>query len=156
MRKILKIGFIILIVGFIVIQFFQPKANTSDDNSGLITQQVQMPDDIILMFENACLNCHSNNTNYWWYNKIAPVSWMVNDHITEGKKELNLSEWDEMDIYDKIGVLDDVGKEVSRKTMPLKSYSSVHKEAKLSDEQIEAFVAWTEKYSEELMNSIED
>ena len=115
-----------------------------------------MPDDIKLMFENACLNCHSNNTNYWWYNKIAPVSWMVNDHITEGKKELNLSEWGEMDIYDKIGVLDDVGKEVSRKTMPLKSYSSIHKEAKLSDEQIKAFVAWTEKYSEELMNSLED
>lgn len=156
MRKILKIVFVILIVGFVVMQFFQPKSNISDDNSGLITEQVQMPADIKLMFEDACLNCHSNNTNYWWYNKISPVSWMVNDHITEGKKELNLSEWDEMDIYDKIGTLDDISKEVSRKEMPLKSYTLVHRKAKLSDEQIKIFVDWTESYSAELLKSIED
>lgn len=156
MRKLLKIIVLILIIGFIVIQFFQPAANTSDDHSGLITQQVQMPENIKSTFENACLDCHSNNTNYWWYNKISPVSWMVNNHITEGKKELNLSEWGKMDIYDKLSALEDIGKEVEQRNMPLKSYSFVHKQAKLSDEEIEEFVAWTEKYSEDLMKTMED
>lgn len=156
MRKVLKITGLILIVGFIVIQFFQPAANTSDNRSGLITQQAQMPENIKSIFENACLDCHSNNTNYWWYNKISPVSWLVNNHITEGKKELNLSEWSEMDIYDKLSTLEDIGKEVEQKKMPLKSYSFIHKQAKLTDEQIKEIVAWTEKHSEDLIKTMED
>ena len=156
MRRIFKIIILILIIGFVAIQFFQPEKNMNDDISGLITEQKQIPENIKEIFKNSCLDCHSNNTRYWWYDKISPVSWYIDDHIRKGKKELNLSEWGELDIYDQIAALDDIGKEVERNKMPLKSYTFMHKKARLSDDQIKEFMVWIEKYSEELFKSTVD
>lgn len=42
----------------------------------------------------ACFDCHSNQVVWPWYSNIAPVSWWVQDHVDEGRSELNFSEWD--------------------------------------------------------------
>jgi len=151
MKKILKPVVLILIVLFIAIQFFQPAKNIGQTGPDHIFNKEELQPEIKEILQNACMDCHSEETRYLWYHKVAPVSWMVNNHITEGKKELNFSEWDQLDATDKIGKLDEMSQEVQRKTMPLKSYSRMHKNAKLSDEQITAFKTWTEKMSEELL-----
>ncbi|HSM49469.1 MAG TPA: heme-binding domain-containing protein, partial [Draconibacterium sp.] len=71
----------------------------------------------------------------------------------EGKDELNFSEWGKFDAYDKIVALEDIRQEVERKTMPLKGYVAMHKEAKLSEEQVAELLAWIDKKGEELVNS---
>lgn len=156
MRKLITILSILIILVIVVIQFFQPLKNISDNISGDILHIEKVPENIQGIITNACLDCHSNNTNYLWYHKVAPVSWMVSKHIVEGKKELNLSEWREMDIYDKIGNLEEMGQEVERKEMPLKSYSVIHKNARLTKKQIEEFRIWTEKLSIELLEQLKD
>ncbi len=93
MRKILKIIIVVLLVAFVVIQFHQPEKNSGDLSSNHIFVTEQIPENVKTSIMNACMDCHSNQTNYLWYHKLAPVSWMVNKHITEGKKELNFSEW---------------------------------------------------------------
>ncbi|MDO8951467.1 MAG: heme-binding domain-containing protein [Draconibacterium sp.] len=153
MRLIIKILVVIGIVTFIVIQFFQPEKNISEITQNHIFKQEQLPENVHQTLKNACMDCHSNNTNYPWYNKIAPVSWMLDKHVTEGKDELNFSEWGEMDAYDKIGALEDIRQEVERKTMPLKEYAALHKEAKLTDEQRAALIAWIDKRGVELVKS---
>jgi uncharacterized membrane protein len=153
MRLLFKIIVITGIIAFIVIQFFQPEKNISEISQNHIFKQEQFPENVQQTLKNACMDCHSNNTNYPWYNKIAPVSWMLNKHVTEGKDELNFSEWGEMDAYDKIGVLEDMRQEVERKTMPLKAYVAIHKEAKLTDEQRAALIAWIDKKGGELVKS---
>jgi dsDNA-binding SOS-regulon protein len=153
MRLILKIVVVIGIVTFIVIQFFQPGKNVGEITQNHIFKQEQLPENVQQTLQNACMDCHSNNTKYPWYNKIAPVSWMLNKHVTEGKNELNFSEWGEMDAFDKIGALEDIRQEVERKTMPLKGYVAMHKEAKLTDEQREALIAWIDKKGDELVKS---
>lgn len=157
MRKLIRILFIFLLVAVLVIQFFQPDKNTSDKTSGHIFEvEANIPSEIKQILTTACLDCHSNNTNYKWYHKPAPVSWMINKHILEGKDELNLSEWGKFDIYDKIGTLEEICEETERKTMPLKSYTSIHREAKLTDEQISKICDWTEKLSEELLAAVSE
>lgn len=156
MRKLYKIVFIILFLVLIVIQFFQPEKNSSDDYSSHIISTEQVPENIKTILTNACLDCHSNSTNYLWFHKPAPFSWMVNNHIVKGKEELNLSEWGEFDIFDKIGTLEEMCKEAERKTMPLKSYSAIHRKAKLSDEQITELCAWAEKLSENLLEELKE
>ena len=151
MRKILRIILIIIIVGFIIIQFFRPEKNLGQitDNDILSTQPV--PDKVAVILKESCFDCHSDKTRYLWYHKIAPVSWMINNHIKEGKHELNFSEWGGMDIFEKITTLEEIAQESSRKTMPLKSYLIMHPKAKLSDEQIKTIEEWTTKLSEELL-----
>lgn len=156
MRKFFRILLFSSLLVFIVIQFFQPDRNTSDEFSNHILKIEKVPNNIKIVLENACLDCHSNQTNYSWYHKMAPVSWMVDKHIHEGKDELNFSNWGEFDIYDKIGILEEICQEVERKKMPLKSYTLIHRKAKLSEKQEAELCAWTEKLGLELLAKIKD
>lgn len=40
----------------------------------------------------ACYDCHSNQTKTVWYEKVAPVSWWIKNHVDEGRAALNYSE----------------------------------------------------------------
>ncbi len=154
MRRTYKTIILVIIIVFVAIQFFQPEKNTSTDASELIIVKEPMPENVKQIISNSCLNCHSNQTRYWWYDKISPASWFVYDHIKDAKHDLNFSEWGEMDVFDRIAALDKMGKEVNRKDMPLGSYTLMHKEAKLTEEQRKEFVDWTKNRSEELLKSI--
>lgn len=149
MKKILRLIGITLLFGFIVLQFFQPEKNKSDTTQNHIFKQEQVPEQMQALLKAACLDCHSNNTKYLWYHNIVPVAWMVEEHVIDGKDELNFSEWGKMDVYDKITKLEEICQEVERGQMPLKSYKLMHPKAKLSDEQIAELCAWTSKLSEE-------
>ena len=41
----------------------------------------------------ACFDCHSNETHWPWYSNIAPISWLTQNNVKEGRDELNFSEW---------------------------------------------------------------
>lgn len=150
MRKTFLFLGLTLVLGFIVLQFFQPEKNESEITSNHIFKQEQVPENIQALFTEACLDCHSNNTRYTWYH-FVPVAWMVNEHVIDGKKELNFSEWGDMDVFDKITILEEVCQETERKTMPLKSYKIIHPKAKLTEEQTSDLCEWTTKLSEELL-----
>lgn len=156
MKKLLKIFIAFLLIAFVIMQFFQPKKNISKITENHILEKEYIPKNIESILKNACLDCHSNQTNYLWYHNISPVSWMVNKHVVAGKSELNLSDWGELDLFGKIAVLDDICTEVEHKRMPLKEYTLIHKEAKLSDEQIAELCAWTEKMGLKILASIEN
>ena len=153
MKKLLRILFIILLFGVIIIQFIRPKKNIGTLTSEHIFEVEQVPLEIRTILTGACMDCHSNQTKYLWYHEIVPVAWLINNHIQEGKEELNFSEWGQLDIFEKIGELEDICKEVENKKMPIKSYVQMHKEAKLTEEQIAALCAWTEKLSLELISA---
>lgn len=156
MRKILKLGIIVLLVAFVVLQFFQPQKNSGQITSNDIFQTEKVPADVAVTLKNACMDCHSDKTKYLWYHRISPVSWMINDHIKEGKKELNFSTWGEQDAYDKFGAFEDITKEVERKKMPIKSYQFMHAKARLTDEERKALVDWCKKRSEEITNELKE
>lgn len=153
MRLLFKILTVAVIIIFVVIQFFQPEKNQNTDSENIIFKHEQIPENVQQIVKNACFDCHTNNTKYLWYHKIAPVSWMINKHIIEGKKELNFSEWGKMDNYDKIGALEDIRQELEQKTMPLKQYIWMHKEAKLTDDDRAAVFAWIDKKAGEIVKS---
>ncbi len=156
MRKLFRIVTVILFASFLGIQFFQPKKNNGTISGNHILKMETVPENIQVILKNACFDCHSNQTNYLWYNKIAPVSWLVNKHIVAGKKELNFSDWGKLNAIDKVSALVDIYDEVERKKMPLKEYTALHKKAKLSDEQIKLLCDWTEETGAKIMSSISE
>lgn len=75
----------------------------------------------------ACFDCHSNETEWPWYQRIAPVSWLVEHDVAEAREHLNFSQWDRPQDH-----ADDAAEEVEDGDMPLWRYLVVHPEARLS------------------------
>ena len=151
MKKFLRIGLLVLVLIFIVIQFFRPEKNSEEMTASHLYEQNNIPEDIQVILKNVCLDCHSSQTTYLWFHRIAPVSWMINNHITDGKEELNLSEWGQLDMLGKLTALDKMKEEVEKGNMPLKPYILMHPKARLSEEQKNRFYDWIEKLSEEML-----
>ena len=92
--KTLKIIALILLVAFVGIQFIPTERNQSDlvpRTDFLLVNNT--PENIGNLLQVSCYDCHSNNTNYPWYNKVQPIAWFLENHIKEGKDELNFSEF---------------------------------------------------------------
>jgi Haem-binding domain len=143
LKKIFKRTFQILLLAFIVIQFIRPAKNISEGISNNdISKIYAVPADVQSILKTSCYDCHSNNTVYPWYAEIQPAAWWLADHIKEGKKELNFSEFASYRIGRQYRKLEEVNKEVKENEMPLESYLWIHKDSKLSDQQKLILANW--------------
>jgi len=122
-------------VALIVIQFFPITLNESDTvpQSDFMVEN-QVPATIKNRLQVSCYDCHSNNTDYPWYSKIQPSAWYLEDHIQEGKDELNFNEWAEYSDRRKNSKLRSIISQIEEDEMPLDSYTLIHRDAILSDE----------------------
>jgi hypothetical protein len=84
----------------------------------------------------ACYDCHSNETDVRWFDRIAPASWLVKQHVDEGRSTLNFSTWDRPQPSDE----DDWHDAVEHGDMPLRSYTLLHPDARLTDAEREVLV----------------
>lgn len=131
--KIGKIIALVLLVVFVGIQFIPTERNQSDLVPGTDFLLVNnTPEDIGKLLQVSCYDCHSNNTEYPWYNKIQPATWFLEDHIKEGKAELNFSEWDSLSNRRKNSKLKSIISQIKDDEMPLFSYTFIHRDAILS------------------------
>lgn len=135
----------------VLIQFIHPKHNTSTVPSpNDITTAFTVPDNVQQILSKACNDCHSNNTTYPWYSKIQPVDWWLQDHVNEGKEELNFSEFATYKPKRQHHKMKEVIEQVKEGEMPLNSYTWVHKEAVLSDEEKIILTTWAEQLRAEI------
>ncbi len=147
-RKVL----LALLAIFIVIQFIRPEENQSagampDD----IFAHYPATDNVKQLIKPACYDCHSNNTAYPWYSTIQPVAWWLSDHVKEGKKELNFSEFAAYKFKRRAHKLEEVIEQVKEKEMPLKSYTIIHKDAGLTDQQRKEISEWADKTRKQII-----
>ena len=141
--KIIKIIAIILLVGFVGIQFIPTPRNQSDSVPSTDFMLVNnVPENIQRKLQVSCYDCHSNNTKYPWYNKVQPVAWFLEDHIKEGKAELNFNEWDSLSTRRKTSKLRSIIKQIENGEMPLDSYTFIHRDAKFSEAEAEEIINW--------------
>jgi len=143
MKKIFKRILIALLIIFIAIQFIRPAKNRSEGISANdISTKYPVPDSVQAILKVACYDCHSNNTRYPWYAEIQPVAWWLDNHIKDGKRGLNFSEFTSYRIKKQFHRLDDINKQVKKNEMPLSSYTLIHTDAKLTEGQKLAIAAW--------------
>lgn len=102
----------------------------------------EVPYNIQNILKNSCYDCHSNNTNYPWYDKIQPASWLLENHIKKGKKELNFSEFGTYSKRKQKSKLKAAINQIKDDEMPLYSYTLIHKDAKLSESDKEVITKW--------------
>jgi len=83
------------------------------------------------LFMKACVDCHSHETKWPAYSSVAPISWIVYNHVIEGREHFNVSNWG----HQKKNEGEDAAEELEEGEMPLKSYLIAHPEAQLSDDE---------------------
>ena len=93
-----------------------------------------VPENVQAILDRSCADCHTNKTNYPWYSEIQPVAWWLNDHVTDGKKHFNLNNFGNMRLAIQNHKLEECIEQVKEGEMPLESYTLIHKDAKLSEE----------------------
>jgi hypothetical protein len=155
MSKTQKVLLALLAV-LVIIQFIKPEKNISlAATPNDLFAHYQAPDSLKQLVKTACYDCHSNNTVYPWYSNIQPVAWWLNDHVTEGKKEFNFSEFASYTPKKADHKLDKLIDEVKEGEMPLKSYTLIHTDAKLSNEQRIALTSWVQGVRKEIQPTIQ-
>jgi len=142
--KVLKKILLGLFIVFIVIQFIRPARNQSGQVlSTDITKTINIPDKILDVFKNSCYDCHSNDTRYPWYVNIQPMGWFMANHIKKGKTNLNFSEFGTYSKRKQANKLRAISKSVNDGSMPISSYTIMHTDAKLSEENKKLITEWT-------------
>ncbi|WP_298302981.1 heme-binding domain-containing protein [Hydrotalea sp.] len=143
-----------LLVVFIAIQFIQPAHNKS--GQVLPTDFVKLynvPNSVQSILQNACYDCHSNNTRYPWYSNIQPVAWMMASHIRNGKKNLNFSAFGSYGSRRQISKLKNIANQIQDNKMPLVSYKLIHKKARLTKEEKTLLMNWMNNTADSLLSN---
>jgi len=132
--KIFKRIAIVLLIVLVGIQFVPTMRNQIDTIPRTDFMLVNdVPETIQKKLQVSCYDCHSNNTQYPWYNKVQPVAWLLEDHVKEGKAELNFNEWDSLSRRRKASKLKSIISQIENDEMPLASYTLIHRDAVFSE-----------------------
>lgn len=152
MKKAMKWIAISGLVIFVAAQFVQPaRTNPVSDEARAIQSQVAMTPEVSAVLSRACYDCHSNATAWPWYSKVAPVSWFLASHVSDGRRHLNFSEWAGYDRNKAAKKLQEIDEEIQSKAMPLSSYTLLHPEARLSDQERTLVADWARTESKRLV-----
>jgi len=145
--KIVKKILIVLLIALVLIQFYRPEKNNAElRDVAAFEAETNVEANIRIIMENNCYSCHSNKTDYPWYAEVAPVSYWLADHIEEGNKHFNVSQWATYSAKKKDHKLDELIEEVEEGEMPLESFTYLH--GSITEAEKEAVIAWAKKARE--------
>lgn len=135
MKKWLRL-LLIVVIGIQLYPIDRTNPPVQSDFSG--------PAEVKEVLKTACYDCHSNETQWPWYSYVAPVSWLVADHVEEARAEFNLSAWDAIGEMRQMKIREEMWEEVEEGEMPLPPYVWLHSEAVLSEAQKKILEEWAE------------
>jgi cytochrome c551/c552 len=133
--KAVLLGFVVVVVGAQLV----PVARTNPP----VTGDVAAPPEVAALLRRACYDCHSNETVWPWYSRVAPVAWLVSHDVSEGREELNFSAWGDYPAKRRAKKLKESREEVEDGEMPPWYYLLMHPEARLDDAERARLLAWT-------------
>lgn len=139
MKKFLIIIVVLLIaIQFITIDKENPPADMNKDFLNLTNP----PSEIGLIIKSACYDCHSHHTKYPWYANVAPASWLIKEHVNNGRNHLNFSLWTDYKEGKKAHKIEECIDVIKSGEMPMKGYVMLHEEAEISQEQKMILLSW--------------
>ena len=113
-----------------------------DTTNPPIQQDVAAPPAVATVLRRACYDCHSNETVWPWYSQVAPISWLLERDVREGRAELNFSVWNTYEAKKRAKKLQETAEEVAEGEMPPWLSVVAHRDAALSQADVELLRAW--------------
>jgi cytochrome c551/c552 len=139
-RVLLAVSVLLLVAQFIPVG----RANPPEDPAQTVYATISVPAETEGVLRRACHDCHSNQTVWPWYSRVAPVSWLIARDVARGRGEMNLSEWARYPARRKDRKLREICEQVTRGKMPMPVYALMHPQAKLSDQERKALCGWAD------------
>lgn len=128
MRKLLLIGLGVLVGGFLLLQVLP--YGRDHTNPPVVTEPAWPDTNTQVLAERACYDCHSNQTEWPWYSNVAPVSWLVQHDVQEGRQKLNFSDW--ANVHGEGAEAEELSGVVLHGEMPPANFLITHPEARLT------------------------
>lgn len=143
--KVLKITVFSLLLLLIALQFIPTSKNSQEETPETDFIKTYQPEAAIsAILVASCYDCHSNSTQYPWYSHIQPFAYLMEQHIVEGKEELNFSEFTQYSNRMKRRKFQSIINELKNESMPLPSYERINEKGALSAEQRKQLIEWFE------------
>lgn len=135
-RAPVLVGGVVLIL--VLIQFIP--VSRSNPPAGEPPRDI--PPEVLALLKRSCYDCHSHQTEWPWYSRVAPVSFMVAHHVNHGREYVNFETWNDLSPDARAHLAEECLEEVERGRMPLKSYLLAHSEARVAPEDMARLRAW--------------
>jgi Haem-binding domain len=113
----------------------------------------EVPPEVRAILDRSCRDCHSELTRYPWYSYVAPVSLLIRRDVTAGRARLNLSRWGDYTPIRRMRFLSEIANQVKDREMPLPAYTLIHRNARLSDSEVQTVFRWTQTERLRLLTS---
>ena len=107
-----------------------------------IEEEISTSPELKAILKRACYDCHSHETVWPGYSRVAPVSWLLAWDVTEGREELNFSTWNRYDQKKRNKMIKEIWEEVEEGEMPPWFYLPLHSDARFTDQDREVLRAW--------------
>ena len=140
MRKVAKLILVLFAFVFFGVQFVPPAATPKTTATGDPHMAEVINPQVGAILDRSCQDCHSSRTKWPWYSHVAPISWIVYKDVSEGRENLDFSQWTNQPdpAYERSLICN----AVSSGQMPLPEYTVIHRKAKLSKRDVELICGW--------------
>jgi cytochrome c551/c552 len=136
-RRVVKRGLLTVGVALLVAQLV-PVGRSNPPVQG----EVAAPAEVRAILRRACYDCHSNETVWPWFGRVAPVSWLLERDVREGRKEVNFSVFGQYAEKRRRRKWTEIPEQVEKGEMPPWFYVAVHPQARLSEADRALLVRW--------------
>lgn len=143
-RALVVLGSIALVL--LALQLFQPQPpRTVLPGDGAMSDHVSVPDDVEALLRRACYDCHSDETRWPWYSRVAPLSWLIVRDVQHGRSNLDFSSWSTDPVREPTPDqrLRWMCEDIEEGEMPPDLYTLAHPEARLDEADQQLICSWT-------------
>ena len=128
----------------LALQIVQPaRTNPPSDPQASFEAVANPPQKVAASLRRACGDCHSNQTRWPWYSRVAPASWLIAQDVREGRAHLNLSAWNQgREPEEEAPQVGELCAQVKAGKMPPRSYTWLHPAARLTSQEVAALCAF--------------
>lgn len=144
-----------LLAVFVLLQFTNPpRTNPPVVHDLFQAAATNAPPHIVRLLHTACYDCHSSETRWPWYSRVAPISWLVVNDVKDGREQFSFSDWPVADPAYAAKRFDAVSELVQYGDMPPKKYTLIHRDARLTTADREEISKWADGEAKQIRASL--
>jgi cytochrome c551/c552 len=136
-RKIIAFLFVLILIELVVLQFVPVERSNPP-----VVEDIPAPAEVKAILKRACYDCHSHETVWPWYSRVAPASLLVSNDVREGRGHLDFSTWNRYTPDKQKKLFKKIWEEIQESEMPPWYYIPMHWDAYLSSEDKRTLRNW--------------